>query len=1314
MLSALTPSVSLMQDKKEKEKEKEKAKDAARQAHDARHGHSQSSTSTSSASSSHNTLKKARPTSMFMPKSRPVSPGYPLADAASNGSHGDQPLEMTRTRPKINQKNRNSMFGSFKSLPLSEEENRITPSVSKTPSIDEEEDMPHSIVKEGIRLGSTVLQRGEVQTSGGMFRKRNHYMVLTDTHLVKFKSQSKAAEMFPSIPTALARSATSRASLTASVTSLHELQIAAYADITSGISLNQIIAVCRLDDGRPYFSIEISYLDERSRRQASMHMQLNDPREADSWLAAIRTAARKARANDPIPFEQATVDYVARSLHNEQDYDPDHFHMFKAVQRSSNKNSRSSTDDLSKLSSTICYLAIGQRKIHLVPVRFFPNRLSTTSLNDVENVLSFGIMTLTSFSMQTVDDSLRLTFRVPLKNAFTIQLGSAFAAEIALWIRHAAEYLRPRWLHQPFDFNIPPSLDDESIIIQEPEEDHGSFDRTLTAYCAGYDLDASMFRYTIDYECEDAPCFRLLPPASSRRTKYTNLELLAVMRALRYNESFVSISFANISLDGLHKVRDSPKADGDALRTRSGLGMHIENEDRLSLLSSEMRALAAKSKRLRRFDFTSCLERRPSTDPEIRDVGCGLPEAILPLCRRQITNVDWIILNGITLSETDMDYLVDAAVQRQCHLRALEVSNCGLSVHDLDLILSAMKAQENTLEVINISGVQGRLSPELFQQQIGYFGQIRRINLERISRTSGPESLIAPETLLTWRLESLCLSSTAVNEQTVDSISAYLASDRSSTLRELRLNQCGLTGRDVAVFLQSQHRDHGGPRPLHIHISENRLDTGYSSLFEAIAASKTPTHMSMRMIDFKKEDHFRQLIIALQKNRSLRYLDISKASLPYDAGQETCQELQRMFEMNDTLEELDISGEYAHLDVTRFGIGLNLALTGLKKNTSLRVLKIEHQKLGLQGANTLATVLEANSTLTEIYCENNDINLQSFTVLLNGLQKNENVLFLPSMDRDRELSLDKVRREIEEINKMTAGDGGHHHGHGHSHNSNSYTSTTSSIRRSFTASFSSSKDKQKSKPSKLGIGSRPTTPSAAAAVTVTQRHSSAPAYTPQDVAAVLRSLNEKWDAELERLVRYLDRNAYIASGIYNTTTTPSSSSDVNAVPDLSSTSAVTGVVPAASALRQDSSFSSESDPSRPGTANSLSAYLDASRTDRTPTLERSLDFSRSSGAGSSLGFDGASGSSVISEGSVSSGYFNSATTTTSGLGPSITTTAAAGYVGMPMMPSHSHYHHGHRRSDSLGNIFEESFVDEGGDSFDIRDTLGVGMGLGKY
>lgn len=1031
--------------------------------------------------------KGSRPLSIFASRSTPSSPSIPNSEAANFEKMAFS--ESPRLRPKSLQKgNRASVFGSLRSLRSWEDENRLTKTESKASAINEGYDLagePH-----GGLFGHSVLHHGEVQTMGGMFRKRNHFLVLTETHLLRFKTQAKAAEMYPVIPSSTSRGSSGHRASMGSFGSNSDMQSSLMSDIVDGIALNQIIATSKLDDGRPYFSIEISHLEDANSKAYSMSMQLNDPQEADLWLAAIRNAAARARLKHGYDFPSAALAYVARVLEQDRDYDPRHFQLFRVVRRSASKSvSRSSTDDLAKLSSTTCYLAIGINKVHLIPLQRSNERSSSSSLQDLEASSSFGITTLSSMSLQPGDDTFQLAFRIPLQNTFTVSLSSAKAEEIVLWIKHRAEYLRPEWVHQPFTFLGPEELEDDMAPPDSSGDEHKCFDRTLIAYGAGFNVDVSRICYTIDYHCEDAPCFRLLRGFSS---SYTALELLAVMRALRYNESFASISFSGINLDVLRTVYDLYGSDTDALYTRYGESTNLLDQEELPLLSQEIRGLALKSRRLRRLDFTGCLSRRhrPGSDVEIN--ACGIPEALVPLCKKTLTNVDWLILNGIRLGDSDLDHLVDAASQRVCHLRALEIGNCGLSVHDIDVLLSTLAVQESTMEVIDISGVQGRFSSELFQRQIGYFGHIRKLNLSRVQKTAGPEPLISPETMLTWRLEELQLSHTVINQESVDSLAAYLASSKSESLHELGLDQCGITGRDLAIFFHAMTREAGLARAMHISASENRLKTGYQGLFDAIGQNMTPSHLTMRMIEFEKEHHFRLLVQALQKNTTLKVLDISKASLPYDATEETCQDLQKMFERNSSLEELDISGEQAHLDSARFGIGLNLALTGLKKNTTLRILKIEHQNLGMQGATTLAEVLGANNSLVEIHCENNDINLQSFTILLNGLQKNRSVTHMPFMSRDREKSLDKVKQEIEAMNKgphVAALPGG------------------SSIKRTLTGV----------------MGSKINRPSLGQSIA-----SSVSAYSEQDIKAAVNALNERWDAEVSRMESYLARNRHVA------------------------------------------------------------------------------------------------------------------------------------------------------------------------------------------
>lgn len=255
-------------------------------------------------------------------------------------------------------------------------------------------------------------------------------------------------------------------------------------------------------------------------------------------------------------------------------------------------------------------------------------------------------------------------------------------------------------------------------------------------------------------------------------------ELLAILRSLRYNEFFKTVSFANINLDILNGQFDIFGNEHVCDRNKAGTPVSLPTEElqKSCLLVQELRALAITSKTLRRMDFTSCINRKPQDSmidgDSNRDMGCGIVEALFPLCRHQDTNIDWIILNNIELGDTDLDYLVAAAVERDCHFRAIEMSRCGLNDRSLGLTLEALRAQDNTLESIDISANVARLHPSIFDGQISVFGFIRKLNLSNLSRTAVSEPLLTSETLLSWKLEELSLSGTPLNSYTLDSIAS--------------------------------------------------------------------------------------------------------------------------------------------------------------------------------------------------------------------------------------------------------------------------------------------------------------------------------------------------------------------------------------------------------------------------------------------------------------------------------------------------------------------------------------------------------------
>lgn len=940
-----------------------------------------------------------------------------------------------------------------------------------------------------------------------MFRKKSQYFVLTDSHMIRFKCQARASDIFPSIPSSTGRASGIRHSRMSSNSSLHELHASTSSESHQGIPLSHVVAVWRLEDGKPYFSIQISHFDEETYHASDTTLQLHDPRDCDLWLSSLRGAVMKQRLTNPKSFTQGFVDYTARALEQEHDYDPEQFRMFKVVQRerSGRAGARSSSEDLTKISSTICILAIGAYKVHLVPLPRSSRTASSTSLSDMTGV-SHGIMALTSLAVHDYDDAFQLTFRLPLQQASTLLLAASHVSDIALYVRHAADYLRPEWLEAPFTWNVPQSVDDEIWPIPLSNDDYQGFDRTLTAYSAAYNIDTSRIRYFVNCSCEDAPAFELHPPAGKGRTRYTALELLAIMRSLRYNESFSTVSFRNINLEVLHSLHDRFGDDHVPLTTRSGEPLQIENHAHLSILIQEVQALAVKCKRLRRLDFAFSLHRKELNDDEdAHDAGCGLCQALFPLCARQQTNVDWIVLNGIILCKVDIDYLYGAALDRSCHFRALDLAYCGLNDRNMDTILEAIEHQAATMESIDLSGNLARLEPWALGRHLGGLEFIRKINLSNISRTSGPEPLFAAETLLAWKLVEIRLARTSLNEQTVEALATYLRSNQSNYLRILQLDQCKLTGSAAASLLTAMDRGPRQPRDLHIQLNENHLEQDHEQLVKVISSSRTPNQVTMQMLEYKSERDFQRLLEAFALNKSTHYLDISKASLPADASDDTCDALHRLLAENDTLEVLDISGEHSHLEAANFGSGLNHALAGLKYNQSLKVLHVEHQRLGLQGASTLATVLQENQSLAEIHCENNEINLQAFTVLVNSLEHNTTLLFLPFMDRDRAWTQKKVDREIDSIRDDSS----------IMSKAGMSPSTKATVHRTLGRTLGKTIAGQRS----------------FSARNLEKSTSPMQGYTESDIKAAMGSLSQNWDRETAHLQQYLARNYSIAQGL---------------------------------------------------------------------------------------------------------------------------------------------------------------------------------------
>ncbi|KAK3112839.1 hypothetical protein LTR53_010446, partial [Teratosphaeriaceae sp. CCFEE 6253] len=184
---------------------------------------------------------------------------------------------------------------------------------------------------EGVGSAKTVVLHGEVQTSAGMFRKKKEYLVLTETHILRYKSQSKAAEIFKVIPHPIGRSPTIRHGTMPSAGSQSDLQTLSdtSGDRNGRVPLRQVVAVHRLDDGKPYFAIEVCYLDEESGQASSLTLQFGNPEERDIWLKNVHSTVRHPSLQKASSIKSFNLESAARIIERESDYDPNNCAIFK-------------------------------------------------------------------------------------------------------------------------------------------------------------------------------------------------------------------------------------------------------------------------------------------------------------------------------------------------------------------------------------------------------------------------------------------------------------------------------------------------------------------------------------------------------------------------------------------------------------------------------------------------------------------------------------------------------------------------------------------------------------------------------------------------------------------------------------------------------------------------------------------------------------------------------------------------------------------------------------------------------------------------
>lgn len=323
----------------------------------------------------------------------------------------------------------------------------------------------------------------------------------------------------------------------------------------------------------------------------------------------------------------------------------------------------------------------------------------------------------------------------------------------------ADRFLKPCWptgLQALETFHISGLTDPQLLIAGD---NYGGLKRTLDAFLTAYHC--TSVEWEINWKTAYAPEFRLLPPKAGGT--YTNLQLLAVMRSLRYNGYFNSISFSGIDLSGLWEKLDTAGRTPVPYMNRSCLALgevELGHVKLGSLLHKEIHALAFCSETIRQIDFTNCFtETNVRSNMLSSQDGPGFLFPILNLLELGLTKCNRLLLSGNYLRPADIVSLVEALMTQRVEVQSLDISGCGLSDMALRDIFEVLFHQSHSLQSLDVSGNRGRVHASVIANLCETILDLRKLNVAGVIMGDIPGPMFSFNTLSRFEyLEELDLS----------------------------------------------------------------------------------------------------------------------------------------------------------------------------------------------------------------------------------------------------------------------------------------------------------------------------------------------------------------------------------------------------------------------------------------------------------------------------------------------------------------------------------------------------------------------------
>ncbi|KAI1212437.1 RNI-like protein [Annulohypoxylon truncatum] len=857
-----------------------------------------------------------------------------------------------------------------------------------------------------------ITKSGPLQPETSILRSKKEFLVLTPLALVKFKSRSAAVERFPQI--SASNSGVDTLTPVESTSSLRDLG----ASGELFIPLEKIVSVFNNEGTRPSFGIEVWWSDRKGATFTCLQLDFSLPDDRDEWLKQIRHAIKVRSKAFP---EESTPSEIEQELRrqvqpqHEQGWDAQ-IEMYPVVPRRPCMRPRANSGEIKKgwRDKSSFYIVLTRKFCYLAQ---FTKHSTDQKLNPA--MVRYGLVGLSKVNVILNDERFDLVFRLPLEKPTKLELASRHHRSISSKLYNMDTYLKPAWplwTRREVFF-----IDGEAPRMPLPNgEDYCGFRTTLGAFVEGYCC--APVNWTVQWKnVRHAPQFTLLAP--TEQSSYTAYQLLAVFRALRFNDFFKSLSFRDIDFSNLSGVFDNTsRLESTIWLSRTGkrslTRVEFDLVENSSVLFQEIVALLLGSESIRHIDLTNVLAREPAASmendqsvPSPTSRACEVVPPIVLLWKSLQTRCNSINLSGNFLGVPDVAGLSRALQNRPDFLKTFSISRCHLDENALALLWEGLHEQRSAIENLDVSHNSGRIEAEKAAETLTDASRLRHLNLAYSVKGSLNGPLFRPWSATSdfepWHLEELDLSGWKINFDTLCGIMKFIELDESRSLRRLTLENCGLSG-EMATGLLCRL---GAGRNMHLLLSENPLELGSTDWIDLIHGNEAPRMLHLDMIQFEHESNFNRLLKALAHNKTIEFLSMVGTGPPDRTSSKTLELLSRFFELNDTLQYLDLSGYSGKLEDSHMGWGLTGALGGLKQNITLRQLRVRNHDIGAaEDVSELCRVLAANKGLAMFDCQQNSFNHHQFAKIVHALNYNHHIISFPLSDADRQYAVQQEER----------------------------------------------------------------------------------------------------------------------------------------------------------------------------------------------------------------------------------------------------------------------------------------------------------------